>query len=279
LLDRLDLTHARIRSMSESVRQIASLPDPVGGITDMTYRPSGIQVGRMRVPIGVIGIIYESRPNVTADAASLCIKSGNACILRGGTEALHSNRAIAECIRVGLDQAGLPADAVQLIGTADRAAVGEMLRLTDSIDVIVPRGGKSLIERITAESRIPVIKHLDGICHVYIDDSADIDQALRIAINAKTHRYGVCNAMETLLVAESIAPSILPPLTTAYRERGVELRAVRKPGIWSLNVALRRRRTGIPNIWRPCWRFGSLPESTRRSITLHGTARRTPMPS
>ncbi len=232
LLERLDLTDARIRSMAESLRQIAALPDPVGGISDMRYRPSGIQVGRMRVPIGVIGIIYESRPNVTADAAALCIKSGNACILRGGTEALNSNKAIADCIRYGLDRAGLPEDTVQLIGTADRAAVGELLRLTESIDVIVPRGGRGLIERIAAESRIPVIKHLDGICHVYIDADADIEGAIRIAVNAKTHRYGVCNAMETLLVAEAMAEQVLPQLASLYRDRGVELRGCAKTRDW-----------------------------------------------
>ena len=228
LLDRLDLTPPRIRTMAESLRQVAALPDPVGEIRDMTYRPSGIQVGRMRVPLGVIGIIYESRPNVTADAAALCIKSGNACILRGGSEALNSNKAIADCIRVGLEQAGLPSDSVQLIATADRAAVGYLLQLTDCIDVIVPRGGRGLIERIAAESRIPVIKHLDGICHVYVDAGADVDSAIRIAVNAKTHRYGVCNAMETLLVAETIAVDVLPRLADIYREHGVELRGCPK---------------------------------------------------
>jgi len=232
LLERLDLTPARIGTMAESLRQVAALPDPIGGISDMTYRPSGIQVGRMRVPLGVIGIIYESRPNVTADAAALCIKSGNACILRGGSEALNSNKAIADCIHAGLEQAGLPADTVQLIGTADRAAVGALLQLSDCIDVIVPRGGRGLIERIAAESRIPVIKHLDGICHIYIDADADTDQAVRIAVNAKTHRYGVCNAMETLLVAESIAAELLPRLAAAYREHGVELRACAKTRDW-----------------------------------------------
>jgi glutamate-5-semialdehyde dehydrogenase len=196
----------------------------VGEITGLTYRPSGIQVGRMRVPLGVIGIIYESRPNVTADAAALCLKSGNACILRGGSESLHSNLAIAAGIRSGLEAAGLPADAVQLIETTERAAVGELLQLDDCIDVIVPRGGKGLIERIMAESRIPVIKHLDGICHVYIDDHCDLDKARRIAINAKTQRYGVCNAMETLLVARRIAPIILPELARELLEKGVELR-------------------------------------------------------
>ncbi len=224
LLDRLDLSASRLQSMASSLREVAALPDPVGEITGLTYRPSGIQVGRMRVPLGVIGIIYESRPNVTADAAALCLKSGNACILRGGSEALHSNRAIASLIRAGLERAGLPADAVQLIGTAERAAVGEMLRLDEYIDVIVPRGGRSLVERVTEESRIPIIKHLDGICHVYIDDRADVGKATAIAVNAKTHRYGVCNAMETLLVADGIASRVLPALSEIYREKGVELR-------------------------------------------------------
>jgi len=224
LLERLELNDARIQAMADGVREVAALPDPVGEITGLTYRPSGIQVGRMRVPLGVIGIIYESRPNVTADAAALCLKSGNACILRGGSESIHSNLAIARCIRAGLEAAGLPADAVQLIETTDRAAVGELLRLDDCIDVIVPRGGKGLIERIMAESRIPVIKHLDGICHVYIDDHCDLDKAQRIALNAKTQRYGVCNAMETLLVARRIAPIILPELARQLLEKGVELR-------------------------------------------------------
>ncbi len=224
LLDRLDLSASRLQAMADSLREVAALPDPVGEITGLTYRPSGIQVGRMRVPLGVIGIIYESRPNVTADAAALCLKSGNACILRGGSESLNSNRAIAALIREGLDHAGLPADAVQLIPSADRAAVGEMLRLDQYIDVIVPRGGRSLVERVVAESRIPIIKHLDGICHVYIDDRADPAKAIDIALNAKTHRYGVCNAMETLLVAAGIASSLLPELAALYGAKGVELR-------------------------------------------------------
>lgn len=224
MLDRLALDGARIAAMAEGLRQIAALPDPVGQIADMNFRPSGIQVGKMRVPLGVIGIIYESRPNVTADAAALCLKSGNAAILRGGSEALHSNQAIAACVRAGLEQAGLPADAVQVVETTDRAAVGELITMSQYVDVIVPRGGKSLVERISNEARVPVIKHLHGVCHVYIDDKADMEKALRIAFNAKTHRYGVCNAMETLLVAEGIAERVLPELGAMYREKGVELR-------------------------------------------------------
>ena len=223
-LDRLTLTPARIDAMIEGLRQVAALADPVGEITDLQYRPSGIQVGRMRVPLGVIGIIYESRPNVTVDAASLCLKAGNACILRGGSESIHSNSAIAACIRDGLAATGLPAAAVQVVATTDRAAVGELIAMPEYVDVIVPRGGKSLIERISTEARVPVIKHLDGVCHVYIDDRADLDKAFAVAVNAKTHRYGVCNAMETLLVAEPVAATILPRLATAYREHGVELR-------------------------------------------------------
>jgi len=224
LLDRLELTDARIAGMAEGLHQIAALPDPVGAISGLDYQPSGIQVGRMRVPLGVIGIIYESRPNVTADAAALCLKSGNACILRGGSEALHANQAIARCIEQGLEQAGLPATAVQVVATTDRAAVGELLRLDKFVDVIVPRGGKGLIERVTAESRIPVIKHLHGVCHTYIDDQADIDKAVKVAFNAKTQRYGTCNTMETLLVAEGIAPRVLPVLGKMYQEKDVELR-------------------------------------------------------
>ena len=224
LLDRLELNDARIAGMAEGLRQIAALPDPVGEIADLSYRPSGIQVGRMRVPLGVIGIIYESRPNVTADAAGLCLKSGNATILRGGSEALHSNRAIAACIRVGLEKAGLPAEAVQVVETTNRAAVGALITMPEYVDVIVPRGGKGLIERISAEARVPVIKHLDGLCHVYIDAAADRDKAVNIAVNAKTHRYGVCNAMETLLIHRHRAEALLPVLAAAYQEKGVELR-------------------------------------------------------
>jgi len=228
LLDRLELTDAGIQSMAEGLRQIATLEDPVGVITDMAYRPSGIQVGRMRVPLGVIGIIYESRPNVTADAAGLCLKSGNACILRGGSEAFHSNQAIAECIRYGLEQAGLSGDVVQVVETTDREAVGEMLRMKDHVDVIIPRGGKSLIERITNESSVPVIKHLDGICHVYIDADADMDKAISVAVNSKTQRYGTCNTLETLLVSEKIAADVLPKLCDEYKTKGVELRGCEK---------------------------------------------------
>jgi glutamate-5-semialdehyde dehydrogenase len=228
LLDRLELKPAGIQAMVEGLKQVAALPDPVGEISDLSYRPSGIQVGQMRVPLGVIGIIYESRPNVTVDAAALCLKSGNACILRGGSEAIHSNQAIAACISQGLEAAGLPVEAVQIVATADRAAVGELITMDRYVDVIVPRGGKSLIERISTDATIPVIKHLDGICHVYIDDKADLDKAVKIAVNAKTHRYGVCNAMESLLVAESIAARVLPLLAEKYSEKGVELRGCLK---------------------------------------------------
>jgi len=224
LLDRLELNDARIASMAEGLREIALLPDPVGSISGMNYRPSGIQVGQMRVPLGVIGIIYESRPNVTADAAGLCLKSGNAAILRGGSEAIHSNQAISKCIHQGLAAAGLPADAVQVIETTDRAAVGELIRMKDYVDVIVPRGGKGLIERISAEAQVPVIKHLHGVCHTYIDEQADVDKAVRVAVNAKTQRYGTCNTMETLLVSRAIAGKVLPLLAEKYQQAGVELR-------------------------------------------------------
>jgi glutamate-5-semialdehyde dehydrogenase len=228
MLDRLAVKPATIDGMIEGLRQVASLADPCGEITDMSYRPSGIQVGKMRVPLGVVGIIYESRPNVTIDAASLCLKSGNAAILRGGSESIHSNRAIANCLQAGLKAAGLPADVVQVVETTDRAAVGELITMPQFVDVIVPRGGKGLIERISADAKVPVIKHLDGICHVYIDDKADLDKAFTIAMNAKTHRYGVCNAMETLLVHEQVAAQILPRLAAAYTEKGVELRGDEK---------------------------------------------------
>ena len=224
LLDRLELTPGRIDAMTEGLRQIAALADPVGAITDLNYRPSGIQVGRMRVPLGVIGIIYESRPNVTADAAALCLKSGNATVLRGGSEAFHSNQAIAGSIRRGLAEAGLPEDGVQVVATTDRAAVGAMIASPESIDVIIPRGGKGLIERISREARVPVIKHLDGICHVYIDAAADLRKAFEIAMNAKTQRYGTCNTMETLLVDAPVAGQVLPELARAMTAKGVELR-------------------------------------------------------
>ena len=228
MLDRLELNNDRISGMSEGLRQIAALQDPVGEITDMAYRPSGIQIGKMRVPLGVIGIIYESRPNVTADAAGLCLKSGNATILRGGSEAINSNKAVAKCIQQGLTQAGLPADAVQVVETTDRAAVGELITSSETVDVIIPRGGKSLIERISKEAKVPVIKHLDGICHVYVDAQADLNKASDIAFNSKTHRYGVCNAMETLLVHESVAAECLPGLEKRFNEKGVELRGCEK---------------------------------------------------
>ncbi len=228
LLDRLELTDERIHSMAEGLQQISTLADPVGVISNLAYRPSGIQVGQMRVPLGVIGIIYESRPNVTADAAGLCLKSGNAVILRGGSEAINSNQAIAKCIQHGLEVAGLPAEVVQVIETTDRAAVGELLRLKDSVDVIIPRGGKSLIKRITNESTVPVIKHLDGICHVFIDDEADKEKALNVAFNSKTQRYGTCNTMETLLLTESASVRILPELAKMYVDKGVELRGCDK---------------------------------------------------
>ena len=224
LLDRLELTPGRIADMAEGLRQVAALNDPVGAIGDLNYRPSGIQVGRMRVPLGVIGIIYESRPNVTADAAALCLKAGNACILRGGSEAFHSNAAIAACIHAGLAEAGLPADAVQVLETTDRAAVGALITMPQYVDVIVPRGGKGLIERISGEARVPVIKHLHGICHVYIDDRADLAKAVAVAFNAKCQRYGTCNTMETLLVHAGVAAQVLPELGAKYRAEGVELR-------------------------------------------------------
>lgn len=224
LLDRLALDDARFDAMIEGLRQVAALPDPVGEIDDMSYRPSGIQVGKMRVPLGVIGIIYESRPNVTLEAASLCLKSGNACILRGGSEASASNQAIGECITQGLVDVGLPANCVQVVATTDRAAVGALISMPDYVDVIIPRGGKSLIERISRDAKVPVIKHLDGVCHVYIDTTADPAKAMAIAVNAKTHRYGTCNTMETLLVDAPIADLLLPELARAYAGHEVELR-------------------------------------------------------
>jgi glutamate-5-semialdehyde dehydrogenase len=224
-IDRLTLTPALIEQMAAGLEQVAALPDPVGQLSERVRRPTGIEVARMRVPLGVIGIIYESRPNVTADAAGLCVKAGNACILRGGSEALHSNRAIAACVRAGLKAAGLPEAAVQMVEVADRAAVGELITLHEFVDIIVPRGGKDLIARLMRESRIPMLKHLDGVCHVYIDDRADPAMAVRIADNAKTQRYGTCNTMETLLVAEGIAPRVLPEIGRIFREKNVEMRA------------------------------------------------------
>lgn len=228
MLDRLALTDKVIAGMAEGLRQIAALNDPIGEISDMNYLPSGIQVGKMRVPLGVVGIIYESRPNVTIDAAALCLKSGNAALLRGGSEAAYSNRALAKCIQGALRDAGLPEASVQVVETTDRAAVGEMIAMPEFVDVIIPRGGKGLIERISQGAKVPVIKHLDGICHVYIDTDADADKAVKVAFNAKTHRYGVCNAMETLLVAESRAAEILPGLAKMFVEKGVELRGCEK---------------------------------------------------
>jgi glutamate-5-semialdehyde dehydrogenase len=240
LLDRLTLSDKAIETMAEGLEQIAALADPIGEISNMKYRPTGIQVGQMRVPLGVIGIIYEARPNVTVDAAGLCIKSGNATILRGGSEAIHCNQALAKLVKEGLAGAGLPADAVQIVETTDRAAVGELITMPQYVDVIVPRGGKGLIERLMRESKVPMIKHLDGICHVYIDDKADIDKALKIAFNAKCHRYGTCNTMETLLVARAIAPSVLPSCVPRAKHAGCS------PGIqiWQPQP----RKTGTPNI-------------------------------
>jgi glutamate-5-semialdehyde dehydrogenase len=223
-VDRLTLTPKTIAAMAEGLEQIAALPDPVGEISDLRYRPSGIRVGMMRVPLGVVGIIYESRPNVTADAAGLCLKAGNATILRGGSEAMRSNRAIAACVHEGLRRAGMPTSGVQLIATPDRAAVGHLVAMDKYVDVIVPRGGKGLIERVAREAKVPVLKHLDGVCHVFIDAAADLDRAIRIADNAKTQRYSPCNTMETLLVHAAIAPRVLPPLCEIYRAKGVELR-------------------------------------------------------
>ena len=224
LLDRLALNDERINAMAEGVRQIAALADPVGEITDLKYMPSGIQVGQMRVPLGVIGIIYESRPNVTIDAAALCLKSGNAAILRGGSEAACSNQALAKCITIGLQSAGLPSTVVQVVEPTDRQAVGELITMSNYVDVIVPRGGKGLIERVSADATVPVIKHLHGVCHVYIDGKADLDKAIKVAFNAKTQRYGTCNTMETLLVDKTVAALTLPRLAERYKQEGVELR-------------------------------------------------------
>jgi glutamate-5-semialdehyde dehydrogenase len=224
-IDRLKLTGKAIDAMAQGLADVARLPDPVGEVTGLRFRPSGIQVGHMRVPLGVIAIIYESRPNVTADAGGLCLKSGNACILRGGSESLQSNQAIAACLEAGLKAAGLPPDAIQLVSTIDRAAVGELVALDRHVDAVVPRGGKGLIERVSREARVPVIKHLDGICHVYIDDRADPAKAIAIADNAKTQRYGTCNTMETLLIAQPIAAAVLPAIGRIYAAKGVEMRA------------------------------------------------------
>jgi glutamate-5-semialdehyde dehydrogenase len=224
MLDRLALTEKSIATMAEGLEQIAALPDPIGEISDMKYRPTGIQVGKMRVPLGVIGIIYEARPNVTVDAAGLCIKSGNAAILRGGSEAIHCNRALAALVHEGLEAAGLPHGAVKVVETTDRAAVGELITMKQYVDVIVPRGGKGLIERISNEARIPVIKHLDGNCHVYVDDDADLAKALPILENSKTQRLGTCNTAESLLVARSIGGEMLPKLAAMLLSKGVEIR-------------------------------------------------------
>ena len=236
-VDRLALDASSVAAMAEGVREIATLADPVGEISDLKFRPSGIQVGHMRVPLGVVGIVYESRPNVTADAAALCLKSGNASILRGGSEALHSNQAIAACVREGLALAGLPEDAVQLIATTDRAVVGLLATMDKHVDVLIPRGGKGLIQRVADEATVPVIKHLDGVCHVFVDEHADVDMAIRIADNAKTQRYSPCNTMETLLVHERIASRVLPPLSQIYAAKGVELRG--DPGAQAIVPAMK----------------------------------------
>jgi glutamate-5-semialdehyde dehydrogenase len=228
LMDRLELTPARIDAMIEGLHQVAALPDPVGEISDMKYRPSGIQVGRMRVPLGVVGIIYESRPNVTCEAASLCLKSGNATILRGGSEAIQSNRAIAACINFGLEQVGLNTHVVQVLDRIDRDAVGKLITMVEFVDVIIPRGGKGLIERVSEEAKVPVIKHLDGNCHLYVDDGADLEKATAVALNAKTQRYGTCCTLESLLLADSVAAELLPGLAKKYLELGVELRGCEK---------------------------------------------------
>ena len=228
LLDRLELTPARIEGMANGLRQIAMLPEPIGEISEMKFQPSGLQIGKMRVPIGVVGIIYESRPNVTADAAALCLKAGNATILRGGSEAIHSNKSVTACIKRGLDLAGLPSDAVQFVETTDRAAVLELIQMQEHIDVVIPRGGKGLVQRISDDARVPVIKHLEGLCHTYIDEFANRDMAINVALNAKTYRYGICGATETLLVSEAIAADVLPVLHQKLIEKGVEVRVCKK---------------------------------------------------
>jgi glutamate-5-semialdehyde dehydrogenase len=252
LIDRLTLTEKGIEAMAEGLEQVAALPDPVGEITDVKRRPSGIQVGRMRVPLGVIGIIYEARPNVTADAAALCLKSGNAAILRGGREALHSNQAIAACVRAGLAAAGLPETAVQVVETTDRAAVGALITMPEFVDVIVPRGGKGLIERVSKEARVPVIKHLDGNCHVYIDADADPAKVVPIVENAKTQRYGTCNTAESLLVARAVAPALLPPLGRMLDGKGVEMRGCAESLaiLREAGVAPERLRAATDEDWR-----------------------------
>jgi len=247
-IDRLTLTAGSVEQMASGVEEVAALPDPVGALSERVRRPTGIEVARMRVPLGVIGIIYESRPNVTADAAALCLKAGNACILRGGSEALNSNRAIAACVRAGLQAAGLPEAGAQLVDTPDRAAVGEMITMTEYIDIIVPRGGKSLIERLARESRIPLIKHLDGVCHVYVDDSADLDMAVRIADNAKTQRYGTCNTMEALLVHEGIAARFLPRIGKIFEDKAVEMR-----GDEATRALVPKARTATEEDYRTEW--------------------------
>jgi glutamate-5-semialdehyde dehydrogenase len=249
-IDRLTLTAKAVEAMAEGVRAVVQLPDPVGEITDLRYRPSGIQVGRMRVPLGVIGIIYESRPNVTADAGALCLKSGNACILRGGSEALESNLAIAACLATGLKGAGLPEDAIQLVATTDREAVGAMVAMDRHIDAIVPRGGKGLIERVSREARVPVIKHLDGICHVYVDDDADPAKAVAIADNAKTQRYGTCNTMETLLVAASVAPKVLPEIGRIYADKGVRMHACAQSRAILAKAGVKKVKEATVEDWR-----------------------------
>ena len=250
MLDRLALSAKGIESMAQGLEQIASLPDPIGEISGMSYRPTGIQVGKMRVPLGVVGIIYEARPNVTADAAGLCLKSGNASILRGGSEALNCNLAIAVCVHEALRAAGLPETAVQVIETTDRAVVGELVTMKDYVDVIVPRGGKGLIERVSKEARVPVIKHLDGICHTYIDSSADLDKAIKVCDNAKTQRYGTCNTMETLLVAESIAARVLPPLCKIYLDKSVELRVCQKTRALLASAGITQVKDATEEDWR-----------------------------
>ena len=280
-IDRLTLSDKALKTMVEGLRQVAALADPIGEISNLKYRPSGIQVGQMRVPLGVIGIIYESRPNVTIDAAALCLKSGNATILRGGSEALECNTALAKLIGEGLEAAGLPQDAVQVVATSDRAAVGKLITMTEFVDVIVPRGGKSLIERLMNEARVPMIKHLDGICHVYVDDRADLAKALTVCDNAKTHRYGTCNTMETLLVARGIAAEVLPPLGTLYRDKQVELRVDAAARAVLADAGVGPLVDATEEDWRteylaPVLAVKVVETSMRRSITSTRTARSTP---